>query len=112
MPTPKPLPAPILMDQPQGWLPRRETPPGEWLEWQAAGIDGWTLKAWPIFEAQIRLMRHLRPPQFSVDINQTTFGLRPTLEAAKAAAELEMVQRVQGMLPAYRAIHARVKARR
>jgi hypothetical protein len=73
-----------------------------------ANQRGWSLRLWPVFDVQIRYERHLKA--FALSINGVHLFRGDHLEATQRVAEQEIVRRIQAMLPAYKVIHARVKA--
>jgi hypothetical protein len=70
-----------------------------------AGERGWSLRCWPVFDAQVRYEKHLKT--FALDINGVHLARGDILDGIQRAAEQEIVRRIRDMLPAYRVIHAR-----
>ena len=87
--------------------PSPPKPPGEWDSY-SAGLDykGWTLSCGDLFHIHITSSGG----QFYTSFNHGTLPVRGKLNAAREAAEREIVRRIRAMLPAYRAIFERVEA--
>jgi hypothetical protein len=89
----EPLPSPILIPCEQGWLKKVEPPPGAWVAWEMAGERGWTLRCWPVFDAQVRYEKHLKT--FALDINSVHLARGDNLDGIQRAfepADIEFVR--------------------
>jgi hypothetical protein len=107
----KPLRFPtVTPTEERGWVKKVELPLGEWEPWTFDLTKCWTLKCWPVFEAQVRTRRKAAGFEFMLN-GSAVFGLRDTLEEAQAAVEQEIVSRVRAMRPAYEVIADRVMDR-
>lgn len=88
--------------------PSPPTPPGDWQEY-SAGMDyrGWTLDCGKLFHVHITA----KGGSFYTDFNAGALPVVKNLQVAQQAAEREIVRRVREMLPAYRAVFARLERR-
>jgi hypothetical protein len=88
------------------WLPRYPDPePGQWIEYSySKDTHGWHLTVGNAFHADVAY----RGTRYYLLLNLHPISDGSDPEALKLLAEQHIVARVQKMIPAYKAIYARV----